>query len=97
MTHAPLLLSIALIAILGELVWRLRSGRGYDGRAALTTLGIVAGNLIGGVPRSLLLGGVYGALWALVPHRFSVDAWQSWVIGFFCGRTRLLRVPPPQP
>jgi len=38
--HAPLLLSLAAIAILGERDW-LRTGRGYDGRAALTTFGIV--------------------------------------------------------
>jgi sterol desaturase/sphingolipid hydroxylase (fatty acid hydroxylase superfamily) len=81
--HGPLFLSVALIAILGELAWRLRSGRGYDGRATLTTLGIVAGNLIAAAPRALLLGGVYGAVWAMVPHRFTVDEWQSWVIGFF--------------
>lgn len=82
-THAPLFLSIALIAVLAELVWRLRSGRGYDGRAALTTLGIVAGNAVGATPRALLLGGVYGAVWAVVPHRFAINTWQSWAIGFF--------------
>ncbi|MBC7159276.1 MAG: sterol desaturase family protein [Porphyrobacter sp.] len=81
--HGPLFLSVALIAIVGELVWRLRSRRGYDGRAALTTLGIVAGNLAAGAPRALLLGGVYGAVWAMVPHRFTVEQWHSWVIGFF--------------
>lgn len=73
---------VALIAMLGEVVWRLRSGRGYDGRAALTTVGIIAGGMIAAAPRAVVTGAAFGAVWALVPHRFPIDAWQSWAIGF---------------
>lgn len=81
--HSPLFLSIAAIAILAELVWRLRSGRGYDGRAALTTAGLVAGNLVAGVLHAAVLAAAFSTVWAYVPHRFSAAQWQSWAIGFF--------------
>lgn len=80
---SPAFLAVALVAVLAEIVWRFRTARGYDGRAALTTMGIVAGNLVTAIPRGLILGAVYGAIWGLVPHRFPIGAWQSWVVGFF--------------
>lgn len=80
--HGTLFLSVALIATLGELVWRLRNGRGYDGPAALTTVGIALGNVVAEAPRALVLGGIYGAVWALVPHHLPADQWQSWAVGF---------------
>lgn len=81
--RSPVFLGIALLAVLAELGWRLRSGRGYDGRAALTTLGIVTGNLAMGVLHAAVLGAVFAALWGIVPHRFPIGQWQSWLLGFF--------------
>ena len=81
--HSPLFLSIAAVAILAELVWRLRSGRGYDGRAALTTAGLVAGNLVAGALHAAVLAAAFSTVWAYVPHRFPAAEWQSWAIGFF--------------
>ncbi|WP_336966103.1 sterol desaturase family protein [Sphingobium aquiterrae] len=80
--HSPLFLAVALAAILAELVWRLRSGRGYDGRAALTTLGLVVGNIAASAINGVALGAIFGGVWAMVPHRFPVDRWQNWALGF---------------
>lgn len=81
--HSPLFLSIAAVAILAELIWRLRTGRGYDGRAALTTAGLVAGNLIVGTLHAVVLATAFGLVWSQVPHRFLTDQWHSWALGFF--------------
>lgn len=81
--RSPLFLAVALIAILAELAWRLRYGRGYDGRAAMTTLGLVAGDIVAAGLNAAMLGGLFGALWAAVPHRFPATAWTSWALGFF--------------
>jgi len=79
----PLFVALALIVILGEAIWRLRSGRGYDGRAALTTLGLVAGNVFASALNGAMLAAIFGLVWALVPHRFGIGDWQGWVLGFF--------------
>lgn len=81
--HSPLFLSIAAVAILAELLWRLRTGRGYDGRAALTTAGLVAGNLVAGAVHAIVLATAFGFVWTHVPQRFFTDQWYSWVLGFF--------------
>lgn len=81
--RSPVFLMVALIAVLAEIVWRLRTGRGYDGRAAATTMGLVAGKMIAGAFYAATVGGLFAAIWALVPHHFPIDRWQSWVAGFF--------------
>ena len=80
--RSPLFLGIAIVAVLAELVWRLRSGRGYDGRAALTTLGLVGGNLLTAAGKGLILGAIFSAMWSVVPHRFSMDRWDHWALAF---------------
>lgn len=80
--RSPVFLGIALVTVLAELVWRLRSGRGYDGGAALTTLGLVAGNLLAAALKGMVLGAIFGGVWRLVPHRFSMDRWQDWAVAF---------------
>lgn len=80
--HAPAFLAVAVTAIVAEAAWRWRSGRGYDGRATLTTIGIVLGNILAAAPRALVIGAVYGAVWAMVPQRFPIGDWRSWPIGF---------------
>ena len=67
--HSPLFLSIAAVAILAELVWRLRSGRGYDGCAALTTAGLVAGNLVAGALHAAVLAAAFTTVWACAERR----------------------------
>lgn len=81
--HSPLFLSLAAVAIVAEFVWRLRTGRGYDGRAALTTAGLVAGNLVAGALHAVVLATAFGYVWTVVPHHFPADRWQSWALGFF--------------
>jgi sterol desaturase/sphingolipid hydroxylase (fatty acid hydroxylase superfamily) len=81
--HSPLFLGIAAVAIIAEMVWRLRTGRGYDGRAALTTAGLVAGNLVAATLHAIILATMFGAVWTHVPHRFAASQWHSWALGFF--------------
>jgi sterol desaturase/sphingolipid hydroxylase (fatty acid hydroxylase superfamily) len=80
--RSPIFLGVALITVLAELVWRLRTGRGYDGRAALTTLGLVAGNLLTAAVKGLVLGAIFSAVWSVAPHRFTVDRWEHWALAF---------------
>lgn len=80
--HHPLFLAVALTAILAEALWRLRSGRGYDGRAALTTAGIVLGNILLATIGGTALATVLTMVWAHAPHRLTADMWQAWAIGF---------------
>jgi sterol desaturase/sphingolipid hydroxylase (fatty acid hydroxylase superfamily) len=80
--HSPLFLGVAAITVLAEVAGRLRTGRGYDRRAAFTTLGLVAGNLVATALNGLALGAIFGAVWAAVPHRFTPGSWQSWALGF---------------
>ena len=39
LARSPLWLAIVVGLVVVEIVWRVRSGRGYDARTALTTLG----------------------------------------------------------
>lgn len=80
--RSPMFLSVAIVCIIAEAVWRIRSGRGYDGRAAMATLGLVAGNLVAGAVNAATVGSAFGAIHALVPHRFPIDHWTSWALGF---------------
>lgn len=80
--RSPLWLVLMLALVLVELVWRVRSERGYDGNTALTTLGLVAGNVPAAALNAVVLGAVYGAVWALAPIHLPLDDWRTWVAGF---------------
>ncbi len=80
--RSPFWLVLMLSLILVEIVWRIRSARGYDGCTALTSLGLVAGNIPAAALNGILLGSVFGAVWALAPVRLPLDDWRTWAAGF---------------
>jgi sterol desaturase/sphingolipid hydroxylase (fatty acid hydroxylase superfamily) len=75
------LAAIAALALI-EAVWRLRSKRGYDGRAALATLGLVLGSLPFAAAQGLFVGAIAAATAALAPVPWPPDRPASWIMGF---------------
>lgn len=80
--RSPLWLAAMLALVLAEAGWRLACGRGYDGRAALTTLGLVLGNLPFAALNAGLLSLMFGAVWAAAPVHWPADDWATWAGGF---------------
>lgn len=82
MGKSPLWLAFVAVMVVGEAVVRLRSGRGYDRRTALTSVGL----LLGGIPIAALNGlvvtAVYSWLWSLAPLRLPLDDWRTWASSF---------------
>ncbi len=82
LTRSPAWLAVVLGLVLVEVVWRLRSGRGYDRRNALTTLGLAAGNIPAALLNGILIGGVFAFAWKIAPFHFPLDDWRTWAAGF---------------
>lgn len=82
LTKSPLWLVVILTLVLVELVWRVREGHGYDRRTALTTLGLVAGNIPAAALNAVVLGGLYAAAWQVAPLHLPLDDWRTWAVGF---------------
>ncbi|MBY8826520.1 sterol desaturase family protein [Hephaestia sp. CMS5P-6] len=82
LSRSPAWLVTVAVMVLAERAWRLHARRGYDGRAALTTLGLVAGNIPAAVINGAILGGVFTAAAALAPVHWPVRDWRTWAIGF---------------
>lgn len=80
--RSPLWLATMLALVLAEAAWRLARGRGYDGRAALTTLGLVLGSLPFAALNAGVLSLVFGAVWAAAPIHWPADHWATWAGGF---------------
>lgn len=80
--HSPVWLAMMLALVLAELAWRVRKGHGYDARTALTTLGIVAGNIPFAALNAALLGGLFAAAWTIAPVHLPLDDWRTWAAGF---------------
>jgi len=80
--RSPLWLAAMLALVLVEAAWRLARGRGYDGRAALTTLGLVLGNLPFAAMNAAVLSLVFGAVWTAAPVHWPADHWATWAGGF---------------
>lgn len=80
--RSPLWLAFVAALVAAEALWRLRSGRGYDRRTALTTLGIVAGNIPFGLLNAAVLAGVFGLAWEFAPVRWPLGDWRTWIAGF---------------
>ena len=57
LAKSPLWLAVVFALVLVELTWRVRGGRGYDKRTALTTLGLIAGNVPAAALNAIVLGG----------------------------------------
>jgi len=79
---SPLWLATMFALVLAEAGWRLASGRGYDGRAALTTLGLVLGSLPFAALNAGVLSIVFSWVWAAAPVHWPADHWSTWVCGF---------------
>ncbi|WCP12096.1 hypothetical protein sphantq_00493 [Sphingobium sp. AntQ-1] len=80
--RSPVWLAMMLALVLAEVAWRIRKGHGYDARTALTTLGIVAGNIPFAALNALLLGGLFTAAWTIAPIRLPFNDWRTWAAGF---------------
>ncbi len=80
--RSPVWLALIGALVLAELAWRLRTARGYDGRMALSTLGLVVGGLPFAVLKALVLGGVFALAWRVAPIRLPLDDWRTWAAGF---------------
>jgi sterol desaturase/sphingolipid hydroxylase (fatty acid hydroxylase superfamily) len=82
LTRSPAWLAVVLGLVLVEVVWRVRSGRGYDRRNALTTLGLAAGNIPAAILNGLVIGAVFAAAWKIAPIHLPMNDWKTWVAGF---------------
>ena len=82
LSRAPVWLGVALLSVLAELAWRLLSRRGYDGRSALTTLGLMAGNVPAAVLHALVVGGLFAAAWRIAPVHLPLRSAWTWTGGF---------------
>lgn len=81
--RSPWWLAAMLALVLAEVGWRVARGRGYDGRAALTTFALVAGNIPIAVLNAGVLSAVYGLAARIAPVQLPLDDWRTWVLGFF--------------
>ncbi|GLI96810.1 sterol desaturase family protein [Sphingobium sp. BS19] len=82
LAKSPLWLAVVLALVLVELTWRVRGGRGYDKGTALTTLGLIAGNVPAAALNAIVLGGLFSATWAIAPVHLPLDNWKTWAAGF---------------
>lgn len=80
--RSPLWLGFIAALVVAEALWRLRSGRGYDPRTALTTLGVVVGNIPFGLLNGLVLAGIFGLAWDHALVRLPLADWRTWAAGF---------------
>lgn len=80
--RSPVWIAAMLALVLAEIGWRLWRRRGYDGRAAFTTLGLIAGNLPLAALNALVLSVVFGAAWSVAPVKMPASDWRSWAAGF---------------
>ena len=76
------LVVVVVVLVLAEVVWRVRSGRGFNKRTALTTLGLAAGNVPAAVLNGILVGAVFAGSWQIAPVHWPQDEWKTWVAGF---------------
>jgi sterol desaturase/sphingolipid hydroxylase (fatty acid hydroxylase superfamily) len=80
--HSPLWLAVVAASVLAELGWRQWTGRGYDGTTALTTLGLVVGNIPAAALNVVIIGGAYALIWRFAPLRWPLHDWKTWAAGF---------------
>jgi len=80
--RSPLWLATILLLVAVELLWRLRTRRGYDGRAAMATLGLALGNIPFGLLNGTIVGGVASGAALLAPVQWPIHSPWSWAGGF---------------
>ncbi len=81
--RSPLFFGVVLLVIGLEMLWRTRSGRGYDFGATAATVGVAVGQAVSSALGGVLVGAVLLGLWALTPLAWPLDDWRVWVVGFF--------------
>lgn len=81
-TGSPIILIVGLAMVLTEIVWRLRAGRGYDRGTAMTTMGLVVGNIPAAALNAVVLGVVYSAAWKIAPLHLPLGDWRTWGAAF---------------
>jgi len=82
LARSPIFLALVVLLVGAELIWRRRSGRGYDWPTAKTTLGLAAGNVVAGALNAVVLGAAFTAVWAATPLRLPLDSPWTWLAGF---------------
>jgi len=80
--RSPFWLATLLLLVIVELVWRLRTKRGYDGRGALASIGLLLGNVPFALLNGAIIGGVAIGVAALAPVQWPLYDWRSWIAGF---------------
>lgn len=80
--RSPWLIAIVLAFVLAEAFWRLRSGRGYDWRAAAASFGVAGVNSLIKPLSAVVMGFVFGGLWSAAPFRLPIDDWRVWLVAF---------------
>lgn len=80
--RSPVWLATMAALVAAELVWRCASRRGYDGRTALTTLGIMIGSLPFALLNAVVLGGLFGWAARVAPVHWPLHEWRTWAAGF---------------
>jgi sterol desaturase/sphingolipid hydroxylase (fatty acid hydroxylase superfamily) len=78
----PWLLAAMLAAVLAEIAWRCWRRRGYDGRAALASLGVAAGQALIRPVTGIAVLAALQALHGWAPVRFPAGDWRTWAAGF---------------
>lgn len=80
--QSPTLLAVMILAVVVEILWRLRTNRGYDRSDAWTTLRLAAGNLILGVLTGIVIGIIFTFTSRLAPVHWPLEDWRTWAAGF---------------
>lgn len=80
--RSPVWLATMLALVLAEVGWRIARGRGYDGRAALATLGLALGYIPVAALNAAVLSGAYMFAWRIAPIHLPVTDWRTWAAGF---------------
>ncbi|WP_067738938.1 sterol desaturase family protein [Novosphingobium naphthalenivorans] len=79
----PWILAVMLALVAAEILWRRRSALGYDGRAAVASLGVAIGQTVFRPLTGILLGSILFALADVSPLHFPADDGRTWAAGFF--------------
>jgi sterol desaturase/sphingolipid hydroxylase (fatty acid hydroxylase superfamily) len=81
--RSPYLLGAMLAFVLAEIVWRTRiAHRGYNGKAALTSVGMGIGNSLSGLMFATLAGAVFVGVARLAPVHWAMTDWRAWLAAF---------------
>jgi sterol desaturase/sphingolipid hydroxylase (fatty acid hydroxylase superfamily) len=75
-------LTVVLFAVV-EMVWRRRSGRGYDMGSLGGNLGIMLGRGVANFLTGGIITAALFAVFAIAPLQWAMEDWRTWAVGFF--------------